>query len=452
MTPLARTAVRPDLGRREEVSQARKPGTSGHDRIRVLVFPCGAESAGEIHRALRCVGYVDLIGASSVDDHGRFLFERYFGELPQIAHADFDRCFSAMIDELAIDVVFATHDSVLEHLAPRAGAAGFHLVNGDPETTSVTRRKSATYARFADYPWIPKHCRKAQAVARWPVVVKPDQGQGAQGVAVANCEREARAAMARIAEPILVEYLPGEEVTVDCFTDRHGKLVWTGPRTRERVRAGISMRSHLLVPEPEIENIAGTINGRLRLRGPWYFQLKRDSVGRWKLLEISCKLGAASVAQRARGVNLPLMAVEDFLKLELDPLPDPRIDLVDRSIATRAELRYDYDTVFVELEETLLAGDSGRSLVLAFLYQAIQDGKKIIALTRRDDAGIALARARIGREIFDELIPVPVARSIADYVTAGSILVIRGGAARSEAARKLCVPVMDVDALEFFLR
>ena len=421
-------------------------------KTRVLVFPCGAESASEIHQALRFADHVQLFGASSVDDHGRFRFERYVGELPRIRDNDFDPRFSELIETLGIHVVFATHDSVLEHLARLAASARFFLVNGDPEAASIARRKSATYRLFGDQRWVPDHFRGIEQVRRWPVVVKPDQGQGGQGVELANNASEACHVMARLEDPILVEYLPGDEITVDCFTDRYGRLVWIGPRTRERIRAGISMRSRFLDSELEIETIAASINARLRLRGPWLFQLKRDSDACWKLLEISCKLGAATVGQRAQGVNLPLMAVDDYLERDTRAFPDRRVGLVDRSIATRAELHYDYDTVYVELDETLLAGTTVRPIVLAFLYQSVRDGKKVKTLTRRDDAIPALNRARIGRELFDEIIQVPAGGSIADEVTAGSILVAHDAAVRLDVARRRGVPVMDVDAVEFYLR
>ena len=48
----------------------------------ILVFPCGSEVALEIHRSLRYSSHFNLIGASSVDDHGRFVFESYIDGLP----------------------------------------------------------------------------------------------------------------------------------------------------------------------------------------------------------------------------------------------------------------------------------------------------------------------------------------------------------------------------------
>ncbi|MEK7317922.1 MAG: carbamoyl-phosphate synthase large subunit, partial [Pseudomonadota bacterium] len=71
-------------------------------KLRVLVFPCGSENAAEIHQALRYSLHVELFGASSVDDHGRFRFERYVGGLPKISDAEFDSTFSRLLVELDI--------------------------------------------------------------------------------------------------------------------------------------------------------------------------------------------------------------------------------------------------------------------------------------------------------------------------------------------------------------
>jgi hypothetical protein len=54
---------------------AAEPPKDPSRRTRVLVFPCGAETATEIHQALRYSLHVELFGASSVDDHGRFRFK-----------------------------------------------------------------------------------------------------------------------------------------------------------------------------------------------------------------------------------------------------------------------------------------------------------------------------------------------------------------------------------------
>ena len=43
----------------------------------ILVFPCGSEIALEIYRSVNKSIHFNLIGASSVDDHGKFIYENY---------------------------------------------------------------------------------------------------------------------------------------------------------------------------------------------------------------------------------------------------------------------------------------------------------------------------------------------------------------------------------------
>ena len=44
---------------------------------KVLVFPCGSEIGLELHRALGKAKEVVLYGASSVSDHGEFVYENH---------------------------------------------------------------------------------------------------------------------------------------------------------------------------------------------------------------------------------------------------------------------------------------------------------------------------------------------------------------------------------------
>jgi hypothetical protein len=422
-------------------------------RTRVLVFPCGAEPASEIHQALRYSLHVELFGASSVDDHGRFRFENYHGGLPRVDDPAFDAAFAELITRLEIDLVFPTHDTVCAYLAPRAAAMGFHLVNGDERTARICRRKSATYALFADAPWAPDVYGDVDAVNAWPAIVKPDLGQGGQGVTRVSDSAEARAAMASMSDPLLVEYLPGEELTIDCFTDRHGRVLWAGPRTRERVRAGISMRSRMLDPTPEIAAIAETINDRLTFRGPWFFQLKQDGDGEWKLLEVACRTAGAMTAQRARGINLPLMAVQDFLGRDLLTLPEPRVRLIDRRIATAAELEHDYEDVFVDLDDTLIIDSQVTPSVIAFLYQQKARGKRIVLITRHaHDFAATLEQACLPTRLFDDVVRITDGSPKSAHMSERAIFIDNHFPERLAVSTALGIPALDVDMLEYFIR
>lgn len=430
---------------------AEHSGDQASGRVRVLVFPCGSEPGSEIYQALRYSINVTLAGASSVDDHGRFRYPDYH-VVPRIDDAGFDEAFAGLLDRLGIELLFSTHDTVSAYLATRAEGWGVQLVNGDPRATALARRKSATYELFEDCSWCPA-IYPDLAAAQWPAVVKPDQGQGGQGVAIVRSREAAEAALAGSPESVLVEYLPGEELTVDCFTDRKRRLLWVGPRTRERVRSGISMRSSLLDLEPKVAAIADDINSRLTLRGPWFFQIKRDRHGRWKLLEISCRIAGNMAAQRARGVNLPLMAVHDFLGRDLMVLAEPRVRTVDRNIATRAELEFEFDTVFVDLDDTLIIDGQVTPVVVQFLYQCRSEGKRIVLITRHaHDCAATLDQACLAPHLFDEVVHITDGTSKSRHMTPKSIFIDNHFPERSAVSRALGIPVLDVDMLEFLVR
>jgi hypothetical protein len=408
-------------------------------RLNVLVFPCGAENALEIYDSLCHSLHVNLFGASSKEDYGRFLFKQYDGSIPYIGDIAFQSSLKGLIARWKIDIVFATHDSVAEHLAeiPNLGA---YLVNGNVLTTKITRR---------EFDWVPKVYRNLDDIHVWPIVVKPDCGQGAVGIAIARNRAEASAALQSTDEPVICEYLPGAEVTVDCFTNRNRTLIWDCARTRERVRAGISMRSMRLERDADIHEIAVRINQRLCLRGPWFFQVKKDVNEKWKLLEVSCRVSGTMVAQRATGVNLVLLAIHDYMSREVKPIYDDRIRLVERRITTVMRLDYEFHTIVIDYDDTIVHNGVAIPDVMRFLYCAIALGKKIILLTRHlGDLSRSLAQAHVSETLFDKIIQIDKFTLKSSFVPMGSIFIDNHFPERAEVAKLCKVPTFDIDAVQ----
>ncbi len=423
-------------------------------KINVLIFPCGSENAGEIYQALRYSPHIGLLlGASSVSDHGEFRFDKYVGDVPNIDEAHFAERFNQIVSEFAIDVVFATHDSVALRLGELNDDSAYFLVNSNAHTARILRYKSATYELFADCDWAPARYRNAADVISWPVIVKPDCGQGGNGVQLVDNEVTLTSALQRLTDAIIVEYLPGDEITVDCFTDRNQKLIWAGPRSRERVRAGISMRSRSIEMDTSILEIINIINRRLVLRGPWFVQLKRDGVGKWKLLEVSCRVAGAMVFQRARGINLPLMALHDFMGRDLSALPIGSVHIVDRCIITRARSNVQFERVYVDLDETLIIDGEAVPTVIAFLYQCRRQGIPLVLLTRH--AALpreTLASAAVSCSLFEEIIHLTAGEKKSEFVTPYSLFIDNYFPERQDVSLLPDVVVIDTDAVEFFLR
>ncbi|UUC51908.1 ATP-grasp domain-containing protein [Pseudomonas citronellolis] len=417
-------------------------------KVRVLVFPCGTEVGLEIARALEHSLHVELHGASSRVDHGEQAYVRH-AHLPNIADATFDECFAHLLAQWNIDLVFATHDSVQDYLAPRVEGLGVQLVNGDARTARIARRKSLTYELLDDTPWVPRRYANAAAVEAWPVVVKPDQGQGGQGVTLVADADELAVAQAVVQQPLVCEYLPGEELTVDCFTSHRGQLLHVGARSRERVVGGIAMRSGPRPTDTQLNDIATTLNARLALRGPWFFQVRRDRQGDWKLLEFSSRLSTGSVVARALGVNLPLLAVQDYLGRDLLLLPEPRLQLVERRLENKAVLDYDFDTCYLDLDDTLVCAGRANPQAMRLAYRLLQLDKRLVLLTRHaGDLTATLEAAHIPLTMFERIVHLREGEPKSDHVRAPAIFIDNHFPERLDVSRRHDIPVFDVDAMD----
>lgn len=116
---------------------------------------------------------------------------------------------------------------------------------------------------------------------------------------------------------LVTEFLPGDEYTVDCFTDSKGVLSFCHARVRKKCINGISSEIELSESQEYVE-IASQINTHLTIRGPWFFQLKENSSGEPVLMEIATRIAGSSGVHRYNGVNLALATVYDKLGFEIN--------------------------------------------------------------------------------------------------------------------------------------
>ena len=77
----------------------------------------------------------------------------------------------------------------------------------------------------------------------YPVFLKPDIGYGSRGTYKANNLSEVEFYKNKDKDLIILEYLPGNEFTIDCFTNFKRELLFIGPRLRNRISNGISVNT-----------------------------------------------------------------------------------------------------------------------------------------------------------------------------------------------------------------
>lgn len=418
----------------------------------VLVFPAGTEIALEIHNALRFSKFVKLFGGTSTPCHAQFVFENCVENLPFVDAEDFVDRLNEVIDEYKIDYVYPAHDSVLTRLAIERDRLHAPLVAAETETVEICRSKNRTYEHLSGAYYLPKSYGSVHEVPGYPVFIKPSVGQGSQGARLVKSRAQLEEALGEGVEYAICEYLPGDEFTVDCFTDRHGALRLASPRSRARIRAGISVRSQRFEADEAVRAIAEDINSRFHFRGAWFFQLKENAAGEYRLMEIAPRIAGTMSVTRNMGANLPMLTLFDLWGFDVEIIDNKNALLLDRAFISRFESDIEYERVYVDFDDTIVVNGRVNGLLMMFLYQARSAGKELVLLTKHDrDIRESLEKYGISEKLFDKIIHLPKDGSKPEYINGRSIFIDDSFAERVRVSRECGIPVFDLDMVESLL-
>jgi carbamoyl-phosphate synthase large subunit len=122
-------------------------------------------------------------------------------------------------------------------------------------------------------------------------------------------------------ELLLMEYLPGDEYSVDAFIGQASRVAL--PRLRARIRSGISFITHV-VSEPTMSEDTLRVAKDLGLEYTFGFQYKRDVNGVPKVLECNPRVQGTMVASVFAGVNVIWLGVREAIGAPSRDIPTPR--------------------------------------------------------------------------------------------------------------------------------
>ena len=342
---------------------------------RVLVYPCGTEIALEIHKALRYAKGYELIGGVDNYDHGRFVYRNIIEGLPFIkddSGSDDIVAFERKIAGRNIDFIYPAMDGVIAVFAKyrnlftrENGGNGETLIISD--AAEICRSKLETYKHLQGIVPTPilYEAQCVNDIDSFPVFIKPDKGQGSVGAKKINNISEL--VNVDLTRNVIMEFLPGKEYTVDCFTNGEGQLIYARGRCRKRIKDGISVNA-VFEDRPEFQTFAQKINDSIKQKGGWFFQLKEDSSGQLKLLEVAARIAGASAISRNIGANLPLMTLDVFNGVKIDDiaLNDYEIEL-DRALKNVYKINLTYSHVYIDYDDTVIQDGKLNLSIITFL-------------------------------------------------------------------------------------
>lgn len=423
----------------------------------ILVFPCGSEVALEIFRAVNHSTHFNLIGASSVNDHGKFVYEKYIGGLPFITAPEFLPTLKNVISQNNIDAIYPAMDAVIELLKNNEDFLECKVIASPAKTTQICLSKSKTYNMLKEIVKTPKlfSIQELQNTNRFPVFAKPDIGYGSRGAQKITSLSELNSYVGSHQNSVYCEFLPGDEFTVDCYSSNTGELLFVGARERSRIMNGISVNTKPVSQNEELfYEFATKINSTLNFNGAWFFQTKCDSKGALTLLEVASRFGGSSSLFRAQGVNFALMSLFEAFGTPVSIIRNNYDVEMDRALDNKYKISLDYNEVFVDFDDCIyLDKKNVNSKLIEFLYRAINNGKKITLLSRHDDERLGklddlLDKLRL-RQIFDRILHLKITQRKIDFIdNMDSIFIDDSFAERKAVADKFNIPVFSIDMIE----
>ncbi len=419
------------------------------NKKRVLVFPCGSEVALEVYDSLKHSTHFEVFGANSVEDHGKFIFENYIGDLPFYTAENFIAELSKIIKKFNIDLLYPAMDAVICKLKEKENQLGAIVVSSSFETTKICLSKSKTYETLNHKINTPRIYNSSQTNLNFPVFIKPDIGYGSRDSYKIHDFEELTFYLTKRSDYIICEYLDGEEYTIDCFTNKEGKLLFTGARKRERVSNGISVKTETATAlTTEFEKIAHTINELISFRGAWFFQLKKNSSGEPILLEIASRIAGSSAVYRMQGINFVLLSCFDHLDLSVSIQQNNFKVVMDRALSKKFMLDIKYNTIYLDLDDTLIINNLVNTDLVALIYRWINEKKECILITKHQHNLTETLQKYHLDNLFTKIIHIGSNESKSDYITEKDAIFIDDSfAERMDVFSKTGVPVFSVDCI-----
>lgn len=375
------------------------------NRVRVAVFPSGSEVSIEVSRALKYQRNIDLVGLSSICDYGQVAFPINYDKLPYYDDNSFLEALIPILKKYKIDFIIPGMDEAAFLLKLNEHHLPCKVIYAELDVAKIIRRKSDTYNSLKDLIPVPKLLSPEKLTeSQFPIFTKPDIGYGSRGAQKINKLDDLKQLLPdAINNNIFMEYLPGSELTVDCFSDTTSNLLFVGPRIRERTRLGISVSTSPIEDNPVVNDIAKKISRHLRMSGCWFFQLKADASGEYKLLEVASRVSGSMAMYRMLGINFILLDIYQRLgKIVTVPKVISRAFRLERAFDVNLVGKLDIDSIYVDLDDCLIIKDKVNTKLLSFLYTCINKSLPVFLVTRHNgNLENTLSKFRLSG-IFDE--------------------------------------------------
>lgn len=156
---------------------------------------------------------------------------------------------------------------------------------------------------------------------------------------------------------------------------------------------------------------------------------------------------------RGLGVNFIQLALYDAMEYDVDVIKNNFQIEIDRALFARYKHNIKYETVYIDFDDTILFGDKINTDAMKFLYQAKNNNKKIILITKHtNDIQETFSKFYICPNLFDEIIHLKKDDEKSNYIKYRNAIFIDDSFSERKKIEQNCgLPVFGIDAIEVLL-
>ncbi len=259
-----------------------------------------------VKKTIQKLGNNGLIYGSDIDDEciGKN-FTDYFWNMPRLSDIKYvdiiDYC-----NKHNIKAIIPTRDGELDFFSQNNKffhEAGINVMISPLKTVSMCIDKLLFYQELnkLSLPAI-ETFEDINKINSENIVVKERFGAGAKKIGLNLSKEKALEHAKKLDSPIFQPYITGEEISVDFYVDKNGKLKGVVPRVRYLVVNGESQITHT-ISDDKIDDLCQKITDKIEFYGHIILQLIKDEAGGYHIIECNCRFGGASTLGIAAGLD-----------------------------------------------------------------------------------------------------------------------------------------------------
>jgi carbamoyl-phosphate synthase large subunit len=311
--------------------------------MNILVTCAGGPAAVGVIKSLRDIEFDGKIVAVDCDELsvGFYLADKHY-VTPLALDDKFWPSVLKIIKKENINLILPTGDADITHFAKNKKlfkSLGIECFMSDLKTINACQNKLKFYEKCKNNFDLPKTSCDFKKI-EFPIFSKPKKGSGSRGIKLCydiSCinSLDINDNLHRSGDYIFQEYLPGQEYTIDVLCDLNNKPLTAVIRKRLQIKAGISSKGKI-IKDKFIEKSCFELCKFLKLKGPVCIQMKEDSEGTPKFIEVNPRFGGSTYFATLAGIN--------FTSLILDMIKGKKLNIGEPKLLTI--LRY-YKEVIV---------------------------------------------------------------------------------------------------------